>query len=753
MRIWPLGLGRVLRGPSLRRFNRKREARALSLEALEDRCLLSAGLWTQRGGDAGHTGYVDVSFDPATLGEAWYQSLGYSQSGTGSWYERAVAIDDAHVYRTALEGYAPVGTYHVLAYDLDTGDQAWHRTFIGNAFEGVGEPSVAGGIVYVNRAGHSGISGGTDADLPRIYGLDADTGATVLERRYEAQWGSNERPVIDANQLVVEDGYYGGISAYTASTLTRQWFVGRSAAYNPPFAALDDQYAYAFGNEVYRRSDGVRLPNITHPDGLSTVTAPMTSPSGQVFFTVSGYVNGAYAYGVSAFDGDTHAHLWTTYTPTPPAAKAVGNGVVAVAAGPNLLLLDEADGSQIQSWQAPANLTGEIVLTQSHVFVESASSGVARVHAIDLSTGGEVWTFENRVSGSAVMEMALGGGHLLLSHHLFVRAFAVGAANRPPDAVDDSRTTDEDTPLTINVLANDTDPDGDALTVTALGGAAHGSLTLNPDGTITYSPSANYHGGDSFTYTIDDGRGGEDTATVSLTVNAVNDDPQVNDAVFSLQENSDVGTLVGTIEASDVDGDSLTFSLSGADAAAFAIDPQTGTLSVTDAALLDFETHPRFEFLVHVSDGVGGQATANVRIDLTDVLVEIDVLPDDPNNELTLDTRKFQVAILASATFDPLAMLDLSTIRLRANDSVAGAEPLSHPKKGYNYDLLDVNGDGLLDLVLTFKTSATGLQAGDTSLRLEGNLKPEFGGDFFSVAQAITLLEGDTKGGGKGKSR
>ena len=56
------------------------------------------------------------------------------------------------------------------------------------------------------------------------------------------------------------------------------------------------------------------------------------------------------------------------------------------------------------------------------------------------------------------------------------------------------------------------------------------------------------------------------------------------------------------------------------------------------------------------------------------------------------------------------------------------------------------NGDGILDLVLKFKTSETGLQSGDTSVLLEGNLLPELGGDFFSVEQAITVVNGRGKG-------
>ena len=94
----------------------------------------------------------------------------------------------------------------------------------------------------------------------------------------------------------------------------------------------------------------------------------------------------------------------------------------------------------------------------------------------------------------------------------------VNGANDAPDAVNDTRSMNEDTVATINVLANDVDVDGDTLSVTAVGTAAHGSVVINANQTVTYTPSANFFGTDSFTYTIDDGNGGSDTATVNVTV-------------------------------------------------------------------------------------------------------------------------------------------------------------------------------------------------------------------------------------------
>jgi VCBS repeat-containing protein len=92
------------------------------------------------------------------------------------------------------------------------------------------------------------------------------------------------------------------------------------------------------------------------------------------------------------------------------------------------------------------------------------------------------------------------------------------SGNRPPDAVDDPNiTTPQGKAVVINVLANDTDPDGDTLTVSQFSQGSRGTVTANPDGSLTYTPSSNFKGSDTFTYTISDGKGGTDTATVTIT--------------------------------------------------------------------------------------------------------------------------------------------------------------------------------------------------------------------------------------------
>ena len=94
------------------------------------------------------------------------------------------------------------------------------------------------------------------------------------------------------------------------------------------------------------------------------------------------------------------------------------------------------------------------------------------------------------------------------------------AENNPPVAIDDSATTSFETSVNGNVLANDSDPDGDAITVVSNTDASNGTVVVNADGSYVYTPDAGFSGADSFEYTISDGNGGQDTATVSINVEA-----------------------------------------------------------------------------------------------------------------------------------------------------------------------------------------------------------------------------------------
>lgn len=130
------------------------------------------------------------------------------------------------------------------------------------------------------------------------------------------------------------------------------------------------------------------------------------------------------------------------------------------------------------------------------------------------------------------------------------------AANLAPVANNDIAGTNEDSSVVIAVLANDSDPEGDTLTVASVGDAANGATTANGS-SVTYTPNANYSGADSFTYTISDGFGGSATATVDVSIMPVNDGPTAVNDTATVATNSTV-TINVLANDSDPEGDTLT---------------------------------------------------------------------------------------------------------------------------------------------------------------------------------------------------
>ena len=104
--------------------------------------------------------------------------------------------------------------------------------------------------------------------------------------------------------------------------------------------------------------------------------------------------------------------------------------------------------------------------------------------------------------------------------------------NIDPVANDDNFTVDEDsTPRIFGVVGNDTDANGDSLTIFSVGDPSDGGTVSSGNTTVTYEPADDFFGTETFTYAITDGNGGFDSATVTVTVDPVNDAPTAEDAI------------------------------------------------------------------------------------------------------------------------------------------------------------------------------------------------------------------------------
>ena len=201
---------------------------------------------------------------------------------------------------------------------------------------------------------------------------------------------------------------------------------------------------------------------------------------------------------------------------------------------------------------------------------------------------------------------------------------SVSAVNDGPVAVADVTSTSEDVSLSaIDVLGNDTDVDGDALSVTSAS-AANGSVSINADGTLNYTPTANFNGTDTITYTISDGQGGTDTASVTVSVSAVNDGPVVSGALNSNANEDDALFSLDLLNgASDVEGDTLTVSgltLTGGNAAGVTVNGNSLDVDPAVYNSLGAGESEVISYSYTISDGNGGSVaqTATVTITGTD---------------------------------------------------------------------------------------------------------------------------------------
>ena len=134
----------------------------------------------------------------------------------------------------------------------------------------------------------------------------------------------------------------------------------------------------------------------------------------------------------------------------------------------------------------------------------------------------------------------------------------------PPTTPTPPTRTPPSTVAAPGVLGNDTDADGNPLSAGSATDPAHGSVTLNANGSFTYTPDANYNGPDSFDYTVSDGQGGTDTATVTITVTAVNDAPVAGDDTYTTDEDTPLTVAAPGVLGNDTDVESTALTAGSA---------------------------------------------------------------------------------------------------------------------------------------------------------------------------------------------
>jgi len=223
-------------------------------------------------------------------------------------------------------------------------------------------------------------------------------------------------------------------------------------------------------------------------------------------------------------------------------------------------------------------------------------------------------------------------------------------------------STNEDTSVIIDVLANDTDADGDTLAISEVTATAntHGTVSLDAQGNVVFTPEANYNGEASFNYTVSDGEGGFDTATVTLNVESVNDAPTIT--LLNTTASEDTAQVIANI--SDIDG-TIDSSVLSAD---------NGTVTIADNGDITYTPDANYygtdSVTINVTDNDGAisERTFDVTVDaVNDGPIAID--DGNASERLSLGDANNGVVGQDGATGTGFIMLSSENVHDRFSDN------------------------------------------------------------------------------------
>jgi VCBS repeat-containing protein len=333
----------------------------------------------------------------------------------------------------------------------------------------------------------------------------------------------------------------------------------------------------------------------------------------------------------------------------------------------------EADGDEVLDFQDSLLFVGFGTAAGGATFTQIGTTNQWQIHS-GLDGHNEVITLLMDGRGVSV--------------HASDYVFQDATDNAAPVATGESYSTNEDEALNsaaAGVLLNDTDADNDFLTAVLVSGVQHGTLALNANGSFSYTPDANYNGPDSFTYKAFDGGANSDVATVSLTVNAVNDAPVALADAYrtAFRTTLTIDAATGVLQNDrDVDGNPITAEL--------VIPTAHGMLTLTAdgsfSYVPDANYHGTDSFVYHATDGA---------VDSNDVTVQINVAARNVST-----TRDFN----GDGKSDILLQHDsgLPVIWTMDGATVTNSSALPNPGEPawHVVAAADFNGDGKSDILL-----------------------------------------------------
>lgn len=345
-------------------------------------------------------------------------------------------------------------------------------------------------------------------------------------------------------------------------------------------------------------------------------------------------------------------------------------------------------------------LENDIDIDSESISIESAS---ANVGVVNIENNKVIYQPETDFSGIATIEYIVTDNEGLTgTANVLVTVTKLTSVNNLPIANDDIFIVNEDTQLNAaSVLANDNDADNDPLVVqsTPVSNVKHGTLSLLSDGTFSYVPISNFNGEDNFVYSISDGQGGFDQATVSITIDAINDLPDAVDDNFQMHENDTFQNLNVLSNDTDVDNDTLTISTTPV------TDVKNGSLILTNDGNVSYTPTVTFNgsdsFIYQVNDSHGGtaQATVNIVVSSTNVapIATNDIFDIDENTTLSgasvldndNDADKDQLTVITT----PITDVNNGSLQLIADGTFTYIPLLNFDgKDNFVYEIKDPEG-------------------------------------------------------------
>ena len=367
------------------------------------------------------------------------------------------------------------------------------------------------------------------------------------------------------------------------------------------------------------------LRNDTDPDDGDTLTATIASPPAAALGSVS-LDRGTYMVTYTPPDADFNGAVTFTYTASDGELSATGQVTVTVVpvndpptfpATPVVFSVSERAQPGVAVGAVTAqDVDGDVPeysLSGTPDFVIDAQTGV-----ISVAPGVELRV----LAYDATVRADDGeGGSATIAVRIMVTD-----VNEAPTAGPDTASVDEDRSVTIDVLANDTDPEREPLRVSVATPPANGDASVNTDPTsseyhhITYTPNANFHGTDPFTYTASDGGGLDSVASVTIMVRSINDAPTFprrHGRTHRLQASRGERPGGSARGRHGRGRRPAHLPAGGNDAGSFDIEEDTGQLTVSDQANLSDASQDTYTVTVEADDRNGGVAEVDVTISFT----------------------------------------------------------------------------------------------------------------------------------------